>query len=33
MNSTMNYGNKTNSLQSSETYTQKCLLCIEISDI
>ena len=26
----MNYGNKTNLLQGSEIYTQKCVMVIEI---
>ena len=33
MNSIMNYGNKKNLLQGSETYTQKCVMVIEIIEI
>ena len=30
MNDVMNYGNKTNLLQGSEIFTQKCVIVIEI---
>ena len=30
MNYIMNYGNKTNFLQSSEIFTQKCIIVIKI---
>ena len=29
----MSYGNKTNLLQGSETYTQKCVIVIKIIEI
>ena len=29
----MNYGNKTNLLQGSETYTQKCVIVVKIIEI
>ena len=29
----MSYGNKTNLLQGSENYTQKCVIVIEIIEI
>ena len=33
MNSIMKYGNKTNLLQGSEIFTQKCVMFIEIIEI
>ena len=33
MNSIMNYGNKTNLLQGSDIFTQKCVMVIEIVEI
>ena len=33
MNSTITYGNKTNLLQGSEIYIQKCVMVIEIIEI